>query len=89
MGEEIEQVLNELGLSTIPSLRIFNKTDLVTREYAQTQGSRFQAVLVSARDTNSLGPLLTRLEEWIGGDRQKKKPEAIPAHQATAADLSE
>ena len=85
----VENLLNELGLSTIPSLRVFNKTDLVTREYAQTQGSRFQAVLVSARDTNSLGPLLTRLEEWIGGDRQKTKPEAIPVHHSTAADLSD
>ncbi len=85
----VENLLNELGLSTIPSLRVFNKTDLVTWEYAQTQRSRFQAVLVSARDKNSLGPLLTQLEEWIGGDRQKTKPEAIPVHHSTAADLSD
>ncbi len=78
----VENLLNQLGLSQIPSLRVFNKIDRVTGEYAQIQGSRYQAVLVSARNKSSLGPLLSRLEDWIGGNRQKTKPEALPVHQA-------
>jgi len=61
----VEDLLNQLGLSKIPSLRVFNKTDRVTREYAQIQSARYQAVPVSALREQTFGDLLERIETII------------------------
>ncbi len=61
----VDNLLNQLGLSTIPTLLVFNKIDLVTREYAQIQAARYQAVLVSALNEQTFGGLLERIETII------------------------
>jgi GTPase len=61
----VENLINQLDLSTIPSLRVFNKTDLVTREYAQIQSSRYQAVPISALHEQTFGDLMERIETII------------------------
>ncbi|HSO71926.1 MAG TPA: GTPase HflX, partial [Thermodesulfobacteriota bacterium] len=61
----VENLLNQLGLSTIPSLRVFNKIDLVTREYARIQSARFQAAAVSALQEQTIGELMKRIEALI------------------------
>jgi GTP-binding protein HflX len=61
----VENLLNQLGLSKIPNLRVFNKTDRVTREYAQIQSARYQAVPVSALREQTFGDLMERIEAII------------------------
>jgi GTP-binding protein HflX len=64
--EVVENLLNELELTRLPRLRVFNKVDLVSREYADHQARRHQGLLISALDAASLGPLLERIEAAIG-----------------------
>jgi GTP-binding protein HflX len=61
----VENLLNQLELSKIPSLRVFNKTDRVTREYAQIQSARYQAIPVSALREQTFGDLMERIEAII------------------------
>jgi GTPase len=69
----VENLLNQLGLSTIPCLRVFNKTDLVTGEYAQIQSSRYQAVAVSALREQTFGALMERIEAIIEERRTDRR----------------
>jgi GTP-binding protein HflX len=58
----VENLLAELELSRIPMVRVFNKTDLVSLEYARIQCDRYQAVPVSARKAETLGELIGRID---------------------------
>jgi len=69
----VEDLLNQLELSEIPSLRVFNKTDRVTREYAQIQSARYQAVPVSALREQTFGDLLERIETIIEERRADRR----------------
>jgi GTP-binding protein HflX len=62
----VENLLAELGLSQIPMIRVFNKVDLVSEEYAQRQCDRYQAVAASARQAETLGALLEKIEKALG-----------------------
>jgi GTP-binding protein HflX len=67
----VEDLLAELELSRIPLVRVFNKADLVSREYADTQCSRHQAVPVCALQEETLGGLLTEIERKVGINEEK------------------
>ena len=61
----VESLLAELELSRIPIVRVFNKADLVSREYADIQCSRHQAIPVCALQEESLRQLLVAMEQAI------------------------
>jgi GTP-binding protein HflX len=61
----VENLLDELGLSRIRTLRVFNKVDLVSLEYAATQCARYQAVTICALQVETLGKLLSAMEQAI------------------------
>jgi len=61
----VENLLAELELSLIPIVRVFNKADLVSREYADTQCSRHQAIPVCALQEETLRELLEAMEQAI------------------------
>lgn len=61
----VENLLDELGLSRIRTLRVFNKVDLVSREYAATQCARYQAVPICALQEETLEKLLSAMEQAI------------------------
>ncbi|MGA3083869.1 MAG: GTPase HflX [Thermodesulfobacteriota bacterium] len=61
----VENLLAELELSRIPIVRVFNKADLVSRAYADTQCARHQAVPVCALQEETLGQLLVAMEQAI------------------------
>ncbi|MBI5586531.1 MAG: GTPase HflX [Deltaproteobacteria bacterium] len=73
--EVVDNLLTQLELSRIPRLRVFNKVDLASAEYAARQAERYQAVLISAREAASLGPLLERIEEGLGREKKGVFPE--------------
>ena len=63
----VESLLGELELSRLRVLRVFNKVDLVSREYAATQCARYQAVPVCALQQETLGELLSAMEQAMEG----------------------
>ncbi|MBI5605992.1 MAG: GTPase HflX [Deltaproteobacteria bacterium] len=65
----VEDLLTELKLSHIPTIRVFNKVDLISEEYARTQCARYQAIPVCALKEETLGELLGAMEQAIGGLR--------------------
>lgn len=58
----VEKILDEIGLSDIPRLLVFNKMELVNPVEAKNLCRRFNAVPISAIDTATLKPLLKELE---------------------------
>ncbi len=62
----VENLLGELELSRIRILRVFNKVDLVSREYAATQCARYQAIPVCALQEETLKELLGAMEQAMG-----------------------
>ncbi len=54
----VENLLRELELDRIPSLRVLNKVDRVSREFAAQQCREYRAVAVCALDSKTLDPFL-------------------------------
>ena len=61
----VEGILKELDLLEKSRLLVFNKADLVDPEIALNMAGRYGAVLVTARDRNSFGPLMVALESAL------------------------
>ncbi|MES1208423.1 MAG: GTPase HflX, partial [Pseudomonadota bacterium] len=82
----VEKILGELGLAETPRLLVWNKVDLLSPvEQAQLprgEGKR-PAVLVSAQDRDSTGPLLDAIEDalWREG-RLADGARPVEAHPA-------
>tara|TARA_Y100001937_G_scaffold23899_1_gene34145 strand:- start:173638 stop:175101 length:1464 start_codon:yes stop_codon:yes gene_type:complete len=66
---DVEEILNELGLSDIPTLRVYNKLDRLPPALRKEleNDARPDRVYVSAREGINLKPLLDRLEELTSG----------------------
>lgn len=62
----VDNLLQELGLSTIPYLNVFNKIDLLDSERMQQIASQ-DGVLISANDPQTLRPFLQKAESILGG----------------------
>lgn len=64
----VEKLLDEIGLSDIPSILVFNKCDLVDPVIARNLARRFNAILISAVRQSTLMDLLKELEGrlWEG-----------------------
>ena len=62
----VEELLARLNLQHIPVLRVFNKVDLVSPEYAKIQCERYQAIAISALYPETLLPLLEKIEQILG-----------------------
>jgi GTP-binding protein HflX len=61
----VEKILEDLGLSGIPRLLVFNKTDLLTPEEVLNLRHAYDAVAVSAFDRRSLLPMVDRIAEML------------------------
>lgn len=61
----VERILEEIGLSGIPRVLVFNKTDLVEPAVARNLSKRYCAVQVSAVNPATLGPLLKELQDRL------------------------
>lgn len=66
--ETVEKILDEIGISDIPRLLVFNKVDLVNPIEAKNLSRRFNAVPISATKPETLEKLLKALEMklWPG-----------------------
>jgi GTP-binding protein HflX len=66
--ETVEKLLDEMGLSHIPRLLVFNKIDLAEPVIVKNLSIRYNAVPISATNQDTLGGLLRVLQQklWPG-----------------------
>ncbi|TLN03244.1 GTPase HflX, partial [bacterium] len=68
----VESLLDELGLSDKPVIKVFNKADLLDEKLAGELARKEGAILMSAKTRSSFGPLLEEMERrfWVeDGDK--------------------
>jgi GTPase len=61
----VHKILDELNLSQIPRLLVFNKSDLLSTERTESMQQGFDAIFISALDRQSLLPLTRRVSEML------------------------
>jgi len=61
----VEKLLEKLDLERIPTIRVFNKKDLVPSETADNLCAAYNGVAVSAIDPGTFPPLIKRMEDDI------------------------
>lgn len=63
--KSVEQIVESLDLNAITTLKVLNKADLVSKDFAETQCSQIDAIAVSARNPRTLNPLIEAMEARI------------------------
>ena len=63
--KSVERILGDLGLGQIPTIRVLNKADLVSREFAKRQCEVYNGVAVSAINPATLMPLIEVMQDII------------------------
>ena len=69
--ETVEALLKELELDHIPILTVANKVDLVNSETVQWLKKQHQAIAISARQPQTLAPLLAAITEILKRQRHQ------------------
>ena len=64
--QSVEALLEELGLSMLPLIRVLNKKDRVDPARVRDLEDRYQGVAVCARENASLMPLIRQMEKKVG-----------------------
>ncbi|MFP3983979.1 MAG: GTPase, partial [Desulfurivibrionaceae bacterium] len=67
----VDDILADLGLNNIPSLRLLNKIDLVDPEQVETIRKRYQGIPISAVDPDTFGPFLEEVPVRIRKNRNQ------------------
>jgi GTP-binding protein HflX len=62
----VEKQLRELDLDQIPCLRVLNKIDMVSEDFAERMCTEYQAVSLSALNPHTLGSFLDAAQKIIG-----------------------
>ena len=60
----VDAILKQLGLEKKPTIRILNKTDLITAQAAADLAEQYDAVGISARYRSSTLPLIDRIQDF-------------------------
>ncbi len=61
----VEKLLEDLGLGTIPMIRVFNKADRIDPEVAANVADRYRGIAIAALDSKTFPPLVRRMEDEI------------------------
>ena len=75
----VEQLLERLEFSRIPTIRVFNKIDLIDPNTLENICSRYGGIGISAVDSKTFPPLIHRMEDEILetlAEREESIPEA-------------
>ncbi|TAN22340.1 MAG: GTPase HflX [Acidobacteria bacterium] len=75
---QVHQVLAELGVSTVPQIRVWNKSDLLAGAPPEQPHPGAEPVLVSARTGAGLDRLIQRLDEQLPLDRLEEVRLQVP-----------
>lgn len=68
--KSVEKIIFDLGLSSIPSIRILNKMDLVDKASIPDLGKAIGGIPICAKKRSTLGPLLNEIEKTVKSLRQ-------------------
>jgi len=63
----VHKILDDLNLSAIPRLLVFNKSDLLSKEGLENMKLGYDAIFISALNQQSLLPLSRRVSEMLEG----------------------
>lgn len=63
--ESVERILEELELTRLPLIRVFNKVDRVGQEKATNLVNTYAGICISALDPTTYLPLITKIEEIL------------------------
>ncbi len=63
--QAVDEILKGLDLQDKPRLKVFNKADRISRETSYTVAARYNGVVISALDRNTLSPLIERMESFF------------------------
>jgi GTPase len=61
----VENLLRELGLETIPTLKVLNKIDLVSRDEVELRSRQYEAIPLCARDSRTFAPFLREAQQLV------------------------
>ncbi len=61
----VEKLLEKLGLEDVPTIRVFNKQELVPAETVANLCDRFDGIAVSAINSRTFFPLIRKMEDEI------------------------
>lgn len=70
----VEKILDELTLSGITRLLVFNKSDLLSESEISNLREAFSAVMVSALDRNTLVPMVERIGDLLESTMAARRP---------------
>jgi GTPase len=74
--DSVEKILEELGLDTIPAIRVLNKKDRLDSDALQACLNRLGGIAISAPRRDTLIPLVERIQDLV---------ETLPPRQQDAA----
>ena len=63
----VERTLGKLELNSKPAVTVFNKTDLVPRDFVEQKVRRYRGVGVSAINPRTLEPLILAMQDHVAG----------------------
>jgi len=75
----VERLLGEIGLDHIPSLLVLNKADLLDPEHREALARRWEAPLISARDSQGIEALMEQVQARLAGPQAPPPAELEPA----------
>jgi GTP-binding protein HflX len=78
----VEKILDELKLSGIPRLLVFNKSDLLSEDEASNLRQAFDAVMISALNSRTLIPMVERIGDMMESATVRDDHHLRPSHQA-------
>ena len=70
----VNEILKQLNLNQKPQLLIFNKCDLIEKEVGQNLARSYDGLSISARQKDSLGPLVDAIKRRLWSARKQRKP---------------
>lgn len=75
--ESVQRTLDQLGLSHIPQLLVFNKQDKVPPEVMRNLCRLHRAIPICALDPGTLGEFLDAVERFLATEREQPAPHAL------------
>lgn len=88
--EAVERILEELEITRIPLIRVFNKIDQVNPEMAANLANTYQGLCISALDPQTYFPLIAKIETilslppWPSPNLSKEASSPLPQTQVSS-----
>ncbi len=78
--ETVEEIFEEMGITNVPCIRVFNKIDLIDKEKIENLCRRYHAEAICAFDPTTFSSLFERISFYISTFTQKEILPAGPSY---------